>query len=92
MTRGFILLEREKERERELSCLRVLLQYNALDTVLYKWPTWDQGWLRPVCASSQSDQTLLFSHIIRDGRTYLRYTLDYRKYKKYPLTSCGGVL
>ena len=62
MTRGFILLEREREREREreLACLRVLLQYEALDTVLYKLPTWDQGWLRPVCASSQSDQTLLF--------------------------------
>ena len=63
-----LYISREREREREgggerawvRACLRVLLQYKALDTVLYKWPTWEQGWLRSVCASSQSDQALLF--------------------------------
>ena len=40
--------------------MRALLQYKSLDTVLYKWPTWEEGWLRSVCASSQSDKTPLF--------------------------------
>ena len=74
------------------SCLRVLLQYKALDTVLCKWPTWEQGWLRSVCASSQSVQTLFFSHIVL-RRTYKPKThTGLQKYKKYQLTSCGGVL
>ena len=40
MTGGFILRdgERERERERERECMRALLQYKAMDAVLYKWP------------------------------------------------------
>ena len=45
--------------------------------------TGEQGWLRPVCASSQYDQ-IFFLHIIRDGCTCLKHTLDYRRYKKIP--------
>ena len=64
--RLYIKRERGRERERERVCLRALLQYKALDAVLYKGPYLgtEQGWLRSVCASSQYDQTLLFSHII----------------------------
>ena len=52
--------------------------------------TWEQGWLGSLCTSSQYDQTLLFLHIIRDGSTHLRHTLDYTENtKKYPATSCG---
>ena len=63
-------------------CLRALLQYNALDEFYISGLTWEQGWLRSVCASSQYDQILLVSHIICDRCTYLRHTLDYRKYKR----------
>ena len=42
--------------------------------------TWEQGWLRSVCPFSQYDQPLLNSLIIYDGCTYLRHTMDYRKY------------
>ena len=41
MTRGFILRERERERERV--CLRALLQFKAYDAVLYKWPYLGKG-------------------------------------------------
>ena len=52
------------------ACLRALLPYKVLVDVLYKWPyivyigrsfvSVEHGWLRSVCAFSQSDQTLLF--------------------------------
>ena len=32
---------KKTERQRVRASVRVLIQYNALDTVLYKWPTWD---------------------------------------------------
>ena len=63
-----LYIKREREREKEsvsvCVCLRALLQYKALGAVLYKWPYLGTGMLRPVCASSQYDQILLFSHII----------------------------
>ena len=49
------------------ACFRALLKYKALDAVYITGLTsglTEPGWLRSVCASSQSDQTLLFSHII----------------------------
>ena len=59
-----LYITRERERECESASWYVLGQYKVLDIVFYKWPTWEQGWLRLVCASSQSDQTILFAHII----------------------------
>ena len=59
--------ETERERERERVCvLACVLYYNTkLWTQFYiSGLTYEQGWLRSVCASSRSDQTLLFSHII----------------------------
>ena len=39
MTRGFILRERERERESVSACvLACSLQYKGLNAVLYKWP------------------------------------------------------
>ena len=57
--------ERERERERECVCACVLFYNTKLWTQFYiSGLTWEQGWLRSVCASSQYDQTLLLSHII----------------------------
>ena len=55
------------ERQRVRECVRAsVFYYNTkLWTQFYISDlTWEEGWLRSVCASSQSDQTLLFSHII----------------------------
>ena len=52
--------------ERECACACVLFyKTKKLWTQFYiSGLTWEQGWLRSVCASSQYDQTLLFLHII----------------------------
>ena len=81
--------ERESQRERESACVHVCVLYYNTKQFYMSDLTWEQGWLGSLCASSQYDQTLSFLHIIRDGCTYLRHTLDYRKYIKYPATSCG---
>ena len=41
-----------------------VLYYNTKLWVLFNISslTWEQGWFRSICASLQSDQTLLFSH------------------------------
>ena len=57
MTRGFIFRDGGEYVRRSIT-------KKTLDAVLYKWSTWEHGWLRSVSPSLQSDQTLLFSHII----------------------------
>ena len=60
--RFYITSEREREREtdRESACLRVLLHYKVWDTVLYKWPTWEQGWLTDQSAHPRNLIRLFF--------------------------------
>ena len=63
-------------RECVRACLRALLQYKALDTVLYMWPTWEQGWLR-------SDSSFFAYHL---RWTYIPKThTRLQKIKKIPI-------
>ena len=57
--RLYIKRERERERERENPC--VIYYKTKLWTQFYtSCLTWEQGRLKSVCASLQSDKTLLF--------------------------------
>ena len=59
--RLYIKRERERERERECVCVCVLFYNTKLWTQFYiSGLTWEQGWLRPICASLQYDQILFF--------------------------------
>ena len=54
----------KREREHECVCACVLFYNTKLWTQFYiNGFTWEQGWLRSVCASSQYDQTLPFFRI-----------------------------
>ena len=35
--------QRERERERVRACVRALLQYKALNAILFKWPSLGTG-------------------------------------------------
>ena len=56
-----LYIKTKRERERECVCACVLFYNTKLWTQFYiSGLTWEQGWLRSVCASSQYDQTLSF--------------------------------
>ena len=86
--------ERERERDRECVCACVPFYNTKLWTQFYiSGLTWEQGWLRSVCASSKFDQTLLFFayHL---SWVYIpkTHTGLQKIQKKYQATSCGGVI
>ena len=80
-------------------CACVLFYNTKLWTQFYiSGLTWEQGWLRFVCASLQYDQTLPFFRISSEMGVHTYDTHDThwltentkKKKKKYPATSCGG--
>ena len=67
-----LYINRERERG-ECACACVLFYNTKLWTQFYiSGLSWEEGWLRSVCASSQYDQTLLFLHIIPKTHTGLQ--------------------
>ena len=90
--------EREREKERECVCACMLFYNTKL------WPqfyisglTWEQEWLRSVCASCNMTKSSFFAYHLRwvyipKTHTGLQKIQKKKKKKKYPATSCGGVL
>ena len=56
--------ERERERESVSACVQALLQYRALDQVLYKWPYLGTRMARVSLRFFAIQSDSLFLHII----------------------------